>query len=493
MTEKPNILFVLSDQMRASAMGPAGNEDIYTPNFDRMSQEGTHLSNTYTNNPVCTPSRACLLSGQYSVSTGVVTNDIPLPSDIPTIGNTFQEAGYHMGYIGKWHLDGVPRDKFTPPGPRRQGFSDLWAAYNCSHDYFNPKYYTGSGELIKPEGYEPEIQTTLAIDFLDDQSDHDDPFCLFLSWGPPHDPYELVPDEYQNLYNPADLDLPPNVRPLDPNSCTLRGPPVKHWGTAEEFNTGDPYDYNDPREVLADYYAAITALDDQFSRLLDSLQESGQIENTIIVYTSDHGDNLWSHGQNQKGLPYEESVNIPFLIRWPEKIPANTVNETLLGMVDIAPTILGLADVDPPESMTGLDLSEPIATGSIVNREPIFMMGENWRAVRDERYTFARYVEGLSDHKHIPDGDWLLYDNHKDPYQLENRIFNSDYQDIRDRLIGVLKSKIDELNDPFCQLPDMIRKLNLVEEWNAKIDWFHTVHEGYDHEIGYLDEITDET
>lgn len=487
MSDKPNILFVMSDQMRASAMKCTGNDDVYTPNFDQMSQHGTRFDHVYTNNPICTPSRACLLSGQHSVSTGVVTNDLPLSTEIPTIGNITNERGYDNGYIGKWHLDGVPRDKWTPPGPRRQGFDEYWAVYNCTHDYFNPKYYTDSPTLIEEDGYEPEIQTDLAIDFINNHAGRDNPFCLFVSWGPPHDPYELVPEQYQDKYDPVELELRPNVEPLDPRRCTLLAPPVKHWGTSETFETGERYTYDDPREGLKDYYAAITALDDQFGRLIEALDEAEELKDTIVVYTSDHGDNLWSHGQNQKGLPYEESINIPFLIRWPGEVPAGAVNETLLSTVDVTPTLLGLANLDQPDCMDGFDLSEAMRSGEISHRPPVFMMGSNWRALRDERYTFARFVDGLTGHEHISCGDWLLFDNERDPYQLQNHVYDGEYADVRDQLSDELEQRLEQLNDPFGPMSDLIYEVDMVEEWNAQVEWFLDAHDEYEHEIGYLE------
>ncbi|HEV7214049.1 MAG TPA: sulfatase-like hydrolase/transferase, partial [Chloroflexota bacterium] len=217
--QRPNLLFVFADQMRGMDMGCAGNGEVVTPSMDRLAREGTRFSHAFANCPVCTPSRAILLSGCYPLTTRVIANDLPLPEDIPTIGASFQAAGYRTGYIGKWHLDGVPRDKWTPPGPRRHGFDD-WAAFNCSHNYFRPnKYYRDTPEPVMAEGYEPEVQTDLALAFLAERDSR--PFCLFLSWGPPHDPYPMLPARYKALYDPQRLTLRPNVQALRPASVRL--------------------------------------------------------------------------------------------------------------------------------------------------------------------------------------------------------------------------------------------------------------------------------
>ncbi|MDQ3541482.1 MAG: sulfatase [Chloroflexota bacterium] len=300
-SRQPNVLFVFADQMRGMDLHCAGNPDVITPNLDRFAAEGTRFSRAFASVPVCTPSRAVMLTGRYPLANRVIGNDLPLSDDMPTIGEWFRDSGYRTGYIGKWHLDGVPRGRFTPPGSRRHGF-DHWAAYNCSHDYVRPeKWYRDDPAPVIIEGYEPEAQTTEALDFLATQDER--PFCLVVSWGPPHDPYPMVPERYRERYDPQTLTLRPNVRPLRPATENLaRG--------------------LEPRRTLADYYAAITALDEQFERLLDGLEAAGQAEHTIVVFTSDHGDQLWSHGTMKKQQPFEESIHIPLICRWPGRIPA---------------------------------------------------------------------------------------------------------------------------------------------------------------------------
>jgi len=264
----PNLLLVFADQMRGMDMGCAGNPDVMTPTMDRLAEEGVTFTHAYANCPVCTPSRAMLLTGRYPISCRTVANDLPLPPQYPGIGALAKEAGYSTGYIGKWHLDGVPRSRFTPPGERRHGFQ-YWAAWNCAHAYFDGKYYRDTPEPVAIEGYEPAGQTDLAIRFLQEHAQK--PFCLVLSWGPPHDPYDQVPEQYRRMYPPEKIRLRANVKPTAPGRRDLSG------GA-------------DPREVIAGYYAHITALDHQLGRLLDELERLRLSDNTIVVFTSDHGD-----------------------------------------------------------------------------------------------------------------------------------------------------------------------------------------------------------
>lgn len=451
---RPNIVFVFSDQMRGMDLGCAGNEDVLTPNLDRMAAQGTRFDRAYANCPVCTPSRAMLLTGRYPLSNRVVANDLPLPEDIPTVGKALRDAGYRTGYVGKWHLDGVPRDKFTPPGPRRQGF-DYWAAYNCSHDYFRAhKYFTDAPEPVEVDGYEPVVQTDLALDFIAEPDER--PFCLFLSWGPPHDPYHLVPDEYKKLYDPEQVQLRPNFAAIPPGPTSL----------ARDL---------DPRTTLAHYYAAITALDDQLGRIMAHLDTRGLAENTILVYTSDHGDMLWSQGRMKKQQPWEESIRIPFLVRWPGRVPAGHANGSLLSVADLAPTLLGLAGVDQLPGGQGTDLS-PVVLGLETTGPDsggpgsVFLMDlvsvdesqrqgiPEWRGVRTERHTYAR----------DRGGGWLLYDNVEDPYQLENRIADPAYADVRGRLEDELSAWLHRVGDPFAAGSEVVRDLGLIDLWNAR-------------------------
>lgn len=476
--DRPNLLFVISDQHRWSALGCAGNEDVNTPAFDSLASEGTRYRHAFANSPVCGPSRASLVTGQYPTTHGVIANDLPLSTDQPSVGETFREAGYRTGYIGKWHLDGLPREKFTPPGPRRQGFDDFWAVYNCAHDYFNTRYYRGgSDELIRSDGYEPAVYTDLALEFLEESADDDRPFCLFLAWGPPHDPYHLVPDEYRKRYDVDDVTLRPNAEPLlpgcqnNPDTAITEGPPVREWGprTSEEFQTGWRYEYEDEREILADYYAAITALDEQFGRLVDALDRHGIADRTLLAYTSDHGDMMWSQGLNQKGYPYDESIRVPFILRWPDTIPAGSVDDNLISITDIAPTLLGLSGVDLHKKMEGSDLSAVLA-GDADGPTSVFLTGDNWRGVRTERYTYARLAKDDA-YQHVPGRHWLLFDNQADPYQQHNLVLDPEYRDVRRDLAEDLDDWLEKTGDPAVPTEDLVERLNLESEWESRMDW----------------------
>jgi arylsulfatase A-like enzyme len=456
-TAPPSLLFVFADQMRGSDMGCAGNADVQTPTLDRFAADAVRLTHCLATTPVCGPNRAVLLTGTYPTTNRVLGNDLPLPTDLPSLGTIARDNGYRTGYIGKWHLDGLPRSRFTPPGPRRFGF-DYWAAYNCSHDYLHPRYFRDTPDLIEPEGYEPQVQTDLALTFLDGQTPTD-PFCLVVSWGPPHDPYPAVPDEYRALYDPDQISLRPNVV-SDADNPLARG-----------MNC---------RRTIADYYAAITALDAQFARLLEKLDERGLAENTIVVFTSDHGDMLWSHGWMKKQSPYAESVDVPFIIRQPGVLEGGRVSDVLVGTVDLLPTLLGLLSQVVPSGIDGHDLSaalrgDPDASHPdsvllahyLAGDESVLQGMPEWRAVRTHRHT---YVERPSDVEHEPGRGipWLLFDNDADPYQQTNLVEQARSAPLAGAMRARLADWLSRTNDPFHDGAGTLADADLMEVWQER-------------------------
>ncbi len=384
--QKPNILYVFSDQHRAAAMGCYGETAIATPNFDRFADQGIRCTNAVSNTPVCCPSRATLQTGLYAQNHGILTNTIGLDTDFQTLGKTFRSAGYATGYIGKWHLFGpTPKDAhgFIPPGPHRFGYDD-WAALETGHHYFEFQYYRDKPEPIREIGYEPDRQVELAQEFI--KKHKDQPWCLGLSWGPPHTPYTPPPAferEYDILYRP-------NI------------PGYEARAFAEK--------------VTPKYYGLIESLDAAFGRLLQTLDELGIADNTIVIYTSDHGDQLGCQGLKFKRWPFDESCIIPFLVRWPEGIPAGRVLDAPFGMVDVYPTLCGLVGLEAPAT-DGQDISAYWIGKNKTGPEQTFLTmpygylpWPGWRAVRTQTHLYAE-----ANRK-----PWLLFDLHEDPYQMQN-------------------------------------------------------------------------
>jgi len=411
---QPNLLFVFSDQQRAQDAGFMGNAQVMTPNLDRLAEEGVVFTHAVSTCPVCTPYRAALLTGKYPLSNGMVLNDVRLPITERTIAHCLRDAGYRTGYVGKWHLDGRHRGGFTPPGPRRQGFDDFWAVANCTHDYMHSYYWRDEPVPVWIEGYDADHFTDLSVGFIRDNAGQQ-PWSLFLSWGPPHDPCRLMPEDYL-IYDPDALELRPNATATD-------------------------------RAELAGYWSHITALDRCFGRLMAALEESGQAEDTIVVFTSDHGDMLGSQGLQRKQKPWDESIMVPFVLRYPRAVPAGKRTDALLNAPDLMPTLLSLAGSPVPDGVEGLDLSaaarsEPFEAPSsafIGNPCPFIEPIPEWRGVRTNRYTYVR----------TPSGPWLLYDNLEDPYQLANLAADPARRSLRGELDGELNDWLTRLDDDF--------------------------------------------
>jgi arylsulfatase A-like enzyme len=438
-----NVVLVFADQMRGQDMSPAGNPEVITPNLERMAGGGTLFTGAYANSPVCTPSRGSLLTGCYPRTHRAVVNDVPVRTDMPSMGTIFRDAGYATGYVGKWHLDGCPRDKFTPPGPRRLGF-DYWAVHNCTHKYFDSFYYADTDERVPIEGYEPITQTDLALRFIEQNAEG--PFCLVLSWGPPHNPYELVPERFKAMYDPGKIGLRPNV----PEDRAARA-----------------------REEIAGYRAHITALDELLGRLMDKLEELSLAEDTLVVFTSDHGDMLHSQGQVRKQQPWEESISVPLIARGPG-VPAGRRTDGLIGIVDLLPTILGLNGMAVPESMQGRDLSA-LVQGRGPGRDAVLIMDvfavdegyhqgiTEWRGLRTRQHTYARNI----------DGPWVLYDNAADPYQQRNLVDDPASARTLDELDRQLEREIRSSGELLQPWEEIVREMGLVELWNVREEHLH--------------------
>lgn len=447
--KKPNIIYLLADQWRASATCYAGDLNVRTPNLDRLAKESFNFRNAVSVCPVCTPYRASLMTGRYPTSTGMFLNDAHLPDNELCLAEVLSTAGYKTAYIGKWHLDGHGRSSYIPP-ERRQGF-DYWKGAECDHHYNQSHYYTGSSDEKQFwEGYDVFAQTKDAQQYINDHRKSAQPFALFVSYGTPHFPLETAPQEFQTLYPPEKIRLPINVpedmRPL-------------------------------AQQAAQGYYAHCEALDKSIGDLLSTLDESGLKENTILVFTSDHGEMLGSHGvrPKEKQVPWSESAGVPFLLRFPA-IHGNrgrTINMPLT-TPDIFPTLLGLAGLKIPNTIEGDDLSSVIRKGKekedhavLYMRVSTFLQGpypKEYRAVRTDRYTYVRDLEG----------PWLLYDDVKDPFQMDNLASKPEYTALRNELDKRLESLLKKIGDDFRPGASYISEWGYEVSTNGSISYHGT-------------------
>jgi arylsulfatase A-like enzyme len=441
--DRPNIVFIMSDDHAAHAIGAYGSRVNETPNIDRLAREGMRFDNVFATNSICTPSRATILTGQYSHINGVTMFN-RFDSSRRTVASLLRQGGYHTGMIGKWHLGSDP-----------VGF-DHWEILPGQGVYHNPILYTATGERTYTGQYVTDVVTDLAIEFIRDRP-KEKPFFLMLHHKAPHRGWE--PDEKQrtafaNRWIPEpptlfdsyatrtdalrenqqrvaddltnrDLKLPaPAGLAGEALAAWLRTKPTSVTVTRDGIGvtlTGEALVRWKYQRYMQDYLATIQSVDDNVGRLLDFLDRSGLTRNTMVIYTSDQGFFLGDHGMYDKRFMYEESLRMPFLVRWPERIKAGTTSDALGINADFAPTLLDAAGLGVPDDMQGRSLV-PLFGG----RTP-----DGWRTSMYYRYyhdpgdhnTRAHYGVRTTTHKLIyfwKNDQWELFDLRTDPAELHN-------------------------------------------------------------------------
>jgi arylsulfatase A-like enzyme len=425
--DRPNIVFIMSDDHAAQAISAYGSKLIKTPNIDRLAKEGMKFENCFVTNSICTPSRAAILTGKYSHLNGVpVFNH--LDTSQPLLSKYMRQAGYYTGMIGKWHLGG--QNPYTPENGKPAGF-DYWNILPGQGAYFDPMMIE-MGERKKYTGYTTDILTDLSIDFIKNRP-QDKPFFLMYHHKAPHrnwepdekhrkqyenyeppipatfdDDYKGKSDASRNATNHIDTDLNERDLKMKPPEG-LSGAALKEW----KF-----------KRYMQDYLACVQAIDDNIGRFLDYLDKAGLAENTIVVYTSDQGFFLGEHNMFDKRFMYEESLRMPFLIRWPKQIKAGGVSQQIILNVDFAPTFLDAAGMKAPADMQGRSIL-PLLQG----KTP-----KDWRTAMYYRYyhpgdhnVAAHYGVRTMRYKliyyHKLD-QWELYDLQKDRLEMRNEYSN---------------------------------------------------------------------
>ena len=452
-SKKPNILFIFPDQYRVQSLGFLNEDPVKTPNLDRLASEGMYCENAVSCMPLSSPYRGMLMTGKYPHNNHIRTNcntyanqfGTYLREDETCISDVLKAGGYYCGYIGKWHLDAPEGpvaskwqnavwDTYTPKGAKRHGF-EYWCSYGCHNRHMNPYYWINDAtvnDTTYAHKWGPEFEADKAIDFITAKGtakkrEQSKPWALFVSINPPHGPYNQVPSKYKNLYQ----NIPAKTLLVRPN--------------VPQDNKGDA-----GRRSVQDYFACVTGVDEQIGRILKALEASGQKENTIVVFTADHGEMLGSHGLMQKVVYYEESFRIPFIICWPERIRPG-IEPLHLGSPDIMPTLLGLAGLEKaiPQNIDGKDYSSILLGKN--NKRPDFALyikpGEslskgNMRGLRTNRYTF---VLAKSAKKGIT--KTILFDNREDPYQLKN--VASEHPELIKSFTNILTKRLHEIGDPW--------------------------------------------
>jgi len=415
--KRPNIIFIMSDDHAAHALSCYGSKINKTPNLDRIAAEGMRFDNCFCTNSICAPSRATILTGKYSHLNGIIRNGMKFDAGQQTFPKLLQRAGYQTAMIGKWHLRSQPT-----------GF-DYWNVLPGQGAYHDPVMIE-MGERKKHQGYTTDIITDIAIRWLKDRK-KDKPFCLMLHHKAPHRNWQ--PDEkHATMYDDRDIPEPETFdddysgRGTAAHEAKMR---IDRDLTPRDLKQDPPAGLS-PRELkkwkyqryIKDYLRCVASVDENVGRLLDHLDRSGLRDDTVVVYTSDQGFYLGDHNWFDKRFMYEESLRMPFIVRYPREIEAGTVNDDMILNVDFAPTFLDYAGAAVPADMQGRSI-RPLLRG----RTP-----EDWRTsmyyhyyefpgahsvrrhygVRTRRYKLIHYYHDMD--------EWELFDLEKDPHELKS-------------------------------------------------------------------------
>jgi len=402
--ERPNIVFILMDDLRWDALGCTGHPFVKTPSVDRLAREGALFRNFFVTTPLCSPSRGTFLTGRYVHSHGVRGNsdNNALSHQLITFPRLLHDAGYQTAYIGKWHMgnDDSPRPGF-----------DRWVSFKGQGVYIDPQINI-DGRTEKKTGYITDLLSDFAVEFV--RKPHDKPFALYLAHKAVHGPFTPA-ERHKDLYSGDTIPRSPNVQDDLQGKPALTRPVETKPAAQQGAASGD--------ELVRNQLRALTAVDEGVGRILQALEETGQLDRTMVVFTSDNGYFWREHSLGDKRWAYEESLRDPLVIRYPKLIKAGTrISEDALN-VDLAPTFLALAGVPAPQNLHGRSLlplfqgkTKGWRTSSLFEyfAEANFPRTPSWQAVRTSHWKYIHYPD-------LRDMD-ELYDLRADPYEMKNRI-----------------------------------------------------------------------
>ena len=480
----PNVLIIFPDQLRRYSAGfwseePYKNlvvgkpDPVVTPNIDRLAKNGVVFTNAISNFPLCSPYRGMLMSGLYPEQNGIWNNcrdnrDESLRDDIETIPSLFYKAGYNTSYFGKCHwLKNEPLfdmegnyvgskqppgghyvnvyDTYVPPGKSRHSIEYFYQSLKDEH--YNPRVYSNDpfvidgkkdGELYLPKTFSAKNEAEVIIDYLRNergQRDASKPFCAIWSMNPPHNPWDDANTDMDMLH--------------------------KYYGTDNyEEVDGDLVVRDNVDLGVADYarhyYANVSSADKYIGWVIKELEKMGELDNTIIVFSSDHGEMLGSHGKTGKNVVELESLAIPFIVHWPKQIDKG-VTDVLFSVPDILPTIMGLAGLqnDVPTQIEGTNFASLLLDKQPLVKKPeaVLIMLENSRGVLTDRYTLCVRKKSTSEDENLKTAildEAFLYDNVQDPYQLRKIKLENRPEESK-KLLTHLGTLLRKTNDPWYQ------------------------------------------
>lgn len=456
---QPNFALILSDDHASSAISAYGSKINETPRIDELARTGVRFDNFFVTNSLCSPSRASILTGTYSHVNGVTTLVTPIDASQPTFVSLLREAGYRTAIVGKWHMgEGEGHDP--------QSF-DYWDVLIDQGEYFDPQFLSAGGLRIE-HGYTTDLITDLALSWLDSVDDNT-PWCLLIYHKAPHRPCEPSPaymDRYlEPIPVPETFDDDLATRSASVHRAAMR---IADHLAEEDLKASPPADlsYDELalwkyQRYMQDYLRCVASVDDNVGRVIDYLAARGQRANTVLIYASDQGFFLGDHGWFDKRLMFEQSLRMPVVLSYPERVTAEQHHAALITNVDFAQTILEFAGVDPHPRMQGYSFAAGITGGEPPSRDAMYYRywendDANHKApahygIRTLHHKLIYYyndgmgLPGTSRYTYPP--EWELYDLDQDPHELNNVIADPAYEGIRERLATRLRQLQLSLGD----------------------------------------------
>jgi len=442
--EKPNIIFIMSDDHAARAISLYNDELVQTPNIDKIGRDGAVFHNAFCTNSICAPSRATILTGKYSHRNGILDNRTPFDGSQETFPKLLREAGYQTALVGKWHLHSKPT-----------GFN-YWNILPGQGDYNDP-VLIDNGDTIKHRGYVTDIITDLSLQWLENR-DKSKPFCLLTHHKAVHTP-NIPPEKYKKLFEDRHIPLPVSFydsykgksKAASKNRIGFshkRPNFPKHYRDLPDSIPDELYVEAKYQMIMKDYLSCVKSMDDNIGRIITYLEENKLTDNTILIYTSDQGFFLGEHGWFNKRFMYEESIKMPLVMQYPARIkPKTDVNEIILNL-DFAPTLLDFAGIDIPVSMQGESFKDILLEEELDPEwrdemyyhyyEMAFDMAKHY-GVRTDRYKLIYFYE--------PIDEWEMYDLQNDPYEMNNIYNNAQYLQQQKMLKKKLMEQIYKYED----------------------------------------------
>ncbi|MHC4445119.1 MAG: sulfatase family protein [Planctomycetota bacterium] len=417
-----NLLIIHTDQQSCWTLGCYGGKLVATPHIDSLAKEGALFRNFFTNSAVCTPSRGCLLTGRYPHAHGAYVNNIELNRDEVTLARVLERNGYETGYAGKWHLAGEAKPGWVKPG-RSMGFADCRFMFNRGHwkkivdkEEGDPEVFPYR-EIGDEKTYSTDWLATKTIEFI--RRGRKKPFFYMLSIPDPHGPF-TVRSPYDTMFKPEDMPIPSTFDASRSTSWAKRVKMLTRHGTTPAERKAWL------RKVKAQYCGQVKCIDDNVGRILKCLRETDQLDNTLVVFTTDHGEYMGEHGLMSKNQLYETAYRLPLLIRWPKRIGKGTVIENVVSTVDFQPTILGLLGLAKSGREQGRDASGLLLGKKMDWKDEAFIHHSSLK--RAGIFTAGYELAYFKDNEHI------LFDRIRDPEQVKNLFYDPAYQKVVDEL-----------------------------------------------------------